>query len=103
MTDEISLAPERIREHAKVIDDTTVRMAQARDAAAHIILGTEAYGVFCQALPVMMAELHDDYVSVLDQLKDALGKNANAVRRYVDDTRDTDGHNARDIDTVMPR
>lgn len=103
MNGEVTLDPARIRTHADVIDATAAKLVQARGAASHIILGPQAYGVLCQALPLLLTGMHDDYLSVMDKLGDALEKHADTLRTFVNDVEKTDGDNAEGLDTVPPK
>lgn len=103
MSGEVKVDPGQVNAHTNVIDAAAKTLEQAKAASEHIRLGSEAYGLLCAALPVMIAELHEDFNDVLDKLKLALENNAASARTAVADIKTTDTDNAIDLDKVAPR
>lgn len=80
MTDSSQVDPDRLRRHAIAVDEVTVQVSRALDAATHVRLGDSAYGQLCQFVPALLSPLHDTADQVLVHTRDALRESGQAVR-----------------------
>jgi hypothetical protein len=75
---EFRVTPAHLDHHAGSVDDLAAEVEVAAQAAQAVQFDNEAYGVFCQALPVMMAPLTNLVVdavgSTVDNLTDVAAK-----------------------------
>ncbi|MGH3546761.1 MAG: type VII secretion target [Pseudonocardiaceae bacterium] len=94
MADQYEVLSEALREHAKKIDRVSDRLAQAVDAAREMNLPTDAYGAYCQTLPMMLNPLQHLAATALDSSVKRLSSAAANVRAAAADYADIDDANA---------
>jgi Excreted virulence factor EspC, type VII ESX diderm len=82
-----------LERHAGLVDDIAVRVGQARDAGASVLVGGGAYGVLCAFLPLLLEPAQRQTVDTLTDLAAGLRATASrvqtAARSYA---RLDDGH-----------
>ncbi|HZD14906.1 MAG TPA: type VII secretion target [Pseudonocardiaceae bacterium] len=66
MADQYEVLTEALREHAKKVDRISNSLAGAVDAAREMSLPTDAYGSYCQTLPMMLNPLQHLAATALD-------------------------------------
>jgi hypothetical protein len=94
MADQYEVLTEALREHAKKVDDLAERLVRAVDAAREMSLPTDAYGVYCQGLPMMLNPLQDLGSAALDSSANSLSTTAANVRAATVDYAEVDDANA---------
>ncbi|MDQ2882877.1 MAG: ESX-1 secretion-associated protein [Actinomycetota bacterium] len=94
MADQYEVLTEALREHAKKVDQVSDRLAQAVDAAREMNLPTDAYGTYCQVLPMMLNPLQHLATTALDSSLKRLSSAAANVRATAVDYADIDDANA---------
>ncbi len=94
MADQYQVLTDALREHAKKVDGVADRLVRAVDAAREISLPTDAYGSYCQALPMMLNPLQHLGATALDSSAKRLSSTAADVRATAVDYADVDDANA---------
>ncbi len=94
MADQYEVLTEALREHAKKVARISDRLAEAVDAAREMNLPTDAYGVYCQTLPMMLNPLQNLAATALDSSAKRLSSAAANVRATAVDYADIDDANA---------
>jgi hypothetical protein len=94
MADQYEVLTEALREHARKVDDLADRLVRAMDAAQEMSLPTDAYGVYCQGLPMMLNPLQHLGAAALDSSANSLGTTAANVRAAAVDYAEIDEANA---------
>lgn len=79
MADQFEVLTEALRQHARKIDDFAGRLAQAVDAAREVSLPSDAYGVACLDLPMLLNPLQYLGMAALDRGRKQLSTSASAV------------------------
>ncbi|GAA2487427.1 hypothetical protein [Winogradskya humida] len=74
MSEGMAFPAETVLRHAGSVGEASDGMAQARDAAATVAMGSEAYGQLCQFLPALLNPLFSGATDVLSDAVDALGE-----------------------------
>ncbi len=101
MAERYEVLTEALREHAKKVDGFADRLAQALDAAQEVSLPSDAYGVCCLDLPLLLNPLQYLGVAVLDVSGKELSATAANVARTAEDYAQVDDHNALALQRVM--
>jgi uncharacterized protein YukE len=94
MADRYEVLTEALRAHAKKVDGCADRLAQAVNAAREVSLPTDAYGVYCLDLPVMLNPLQHLGVAALGNGGKRLSTTATNVKHTAEDYAEIDDHNA---------
>ncbi len=94
MADQYEVLTEALREHAKKVDRITDRLTQAVDAAREMSLPTDAYGAYCQSLPMMLNPLQHIGAAALNSSANSLSTTAANVRAAAADYAEIDDANA---------
>jgi hypothetical protein len=94
MADRYEVLIEALREHAKKVDGVADRLVRAVDAAREMNLPTDAYGFYCQTLPMMLNPLQQMGTTALDSSAKRLSATAVNVRATAVDYADIDDANA---------
>jgi hypothetical protein len=94
MADQYEVLTEALREHAKKVDGVAERLLRAVDAAREMSLPTDAYGAYCQTLPMMLNPLQHLGATALDSSAKRLSSAAVSVRATAVDYADVDDANA---------
>jgi uncharacterized protein YukE len=94
MADEYQVLTEALREHAKKVDRISDTLAEAVDAAREMSLPTDAYGTYCETLPMMLNPLQHLAATALDSSANRLSSTATDIRATAVDYADIDDANA---------
>ncbi len=94
MADQYEVLTEALREHAKKVDGLADRLVRAVDAAREMSLPTDAYGFYCQSLPMMLNPLQHVGAVALDSSADSLSSTAENVRAAAVEYAEIDDANA---------
>ncbi|MFN2479090.1 MAG: type VII secretion target [Pseudonocardiaceae bacterium] len=94
MGDQYEVLTEALREHAKKVDRISDKLAEAVDAAREMSLPTDAYGSYCQTLPMMLNPLQSLGATTLDGSAERLRSTATDIRATAVDYADIDDANA---------
>ena len=94
MADQYEVITDALREHAKRVDAAADRVVQAVDAARQMSLPTDAYGIYCQTLPMMLNPLQHMGTTALDSGVKSLNAAAANVRATAVDYAEIDDANA---------
>jgi len=94
VADQYEVLTEALREHAKKVDRISDRLAAAVDAAREMSLPTDAYGSYCQSLPMLLNPLQHLGATALDSSAKRLSSTAVNVRATAVDYADIDDANA---------
>lgn len=94
MADQYEVLTDALREHAKKVDGVADRLVRAVDAAREMSLPTDAYGAYCQTLPMMLNPLQRLGATALDSSAKRLSSTAVNVRETAVDYADIDDANA---------
>jgi hypothetical protein len=91
-----------VRQHAAGVDAIAADVEQARNAAGHVTMDTQAYGVLCQFLPALLMPVFAVAATSLDGSADALRETAAGLRATADEMDGTDRAGARRITSAGP-
>ena len=94
MADQYEVLIAALCEHAKKVDGVADQLARALDAAREMNLPTDAYGSYCQTLPMMLNPLQQMGTTALDSSVKRLTSTAANVRATAVDYADIDDANA---------
>jgi uncharacterized protein YukE len=94
MADQYEVLTEALREHAKKVDRISNSLAEAVDAAREMSLPTDAYGSYCQTLPMMLNPLQHLAATALDGSAKRLTSTATSIRAAAVQYADIDDANA---------
>jgi hypothetical protein len=94
MADQYEVLTEALREHAKKIGRISDMLAEAVDAAREMGLPTDAYGSYCQTLPMILNPLQHLGATALDGSAKRLSSTATGIRATAVDYADIDDANA---------
>jgi uncharacterized protein YukE len=94
MADHYEVLTEALRAHARKVDGFAGRLAQAMDAAREVSLPSDAYGVCCLDLPLMLNPLQYLGVTALDSSGKWLSTTVTNVEHTANDYTETEGRNA---------
>jgi hypothetical protein len=85
---------EALQAHAKKVDSFADRLTQAVDAAREVSLPSDAYGMCCLDLPLMLNPLQHLGVAALSESGKWLSTTAASVKRTAEDYTEIDDRNA---------
>jgi hypothetical protein len=94
MSDQYEVLTEALADHARKVDGFADRLAQAAATAREVGLPTDAYGLYCQALPAMLNPLQHIGVAALTSSAKRLSATATNVRDAAENYAEIDDHNA---------
>lgn len=101
MADRYEVLTEALRAHAARIDGFADRLAQAVDAAHEVSLPSDAYGVCCLELPLMLNPLQYLGVAALGNGQKRLSTTVANVENTANDYAKIDGRNALALHRAM--
>jgi hypothetical protein len=94
MADHYEVLTEALRAHARKVDGFAGRLSQAMDAAREVSLPSDAYGVCCVDLPLMLNPLQYLGVTALDSSEKWLSTTVANVEHTANDYTEIEGRNA---------
>jgi hypothetical protein len=101
MADHYEVVTEALRAHAKKVDGLAGRLAQAMDAAREVSLPSDAYGICCLDLPLMLNPLQYLGVTALDNGEKWLSTTVANVEHTANDYAEIEGCNALALRRAM--
>lgn len=101
MADRYEVLTEALRAHARKIDSFASRLDQAVDAAREVSLPSDAYGMYCLDLPLMLNPLQYLGVAALGNSGEQLSTTATNVERTAKDYEEIDNRNALALNRAM--
>jgi hypothetical protein len=101
MADHYEVLTEALRTHARKVDGLAGRLAQAVDAAREVSLPSDAYGICCLDLPLMLNPLQYLGVTALDSSEKWLGTAVANVEHTAHDYAEIEGRNALALHRAM--
>lgn len=102
MPDELEAPPAQIRAHAGSVRLVADGVELAREAAASVQLGREAYGQLCQFLPGMFDEVQQAAIDALAEAVGSLEETALELAAAAGGYQDTDEDSAGELDRLHP-
>jgi len=89
--------PPLLDRHATALDDVAQALATAADAARTVTFDSDAYGVFCRAIPLMLQPLQQQISDAVTSRAEQVGATAGGVRDTASTYRDVDDAAAADF------
>lgn len=101
MTDQYEILTEALAIHAKNVNGFADRLVQAVDAAREVSLPSDAFGLYCADLPLMLNPLQYLGAAALDCGAKRLTTTASNVREAAERYAEIDDHNAFTLHRAM--
>jgi Excreted virulence factor EspC, type VII ESX diderm len=92
--------PARLEAHAATLDEVAAAVTTAADAIRTVTLDTSAYGVFCQALPLMLRPLQEQVGAAVQASGRQIDAAAGGVRTNAANYRAADDASAALLDRI---
>lgn len=92
------VSPDDLTNHAVTVTNIADEVAVALQAAQAVEFDSQAYGLFCQALPAMMLPIEEIIQSALRGEGESLTDSGQRLRKAADNYRSTDAEMSQRLD-----